>query len=193
MEGHHPYPIALFGKKNNSWRVYVTAREHYILHLLLCKFTPMQMPMFWKEYTSRKFSPARKLKSKSMSGQKHHLYGIGHTEETKRKMKDDPRCRSTEGKIGINNGTEYRFISPDDEIPKGWIRGKLPEADITRLRKSNVDPSKRAVNKGRKFDEKWIENLKKARQASPVLVCPDCGKPCKGAAALGSHRRTHKK
>ena len=191
VEGHHPFPIGIFGKKENKWKVWITPREHYILHLLLAKFAYLPMPMFWKNYTSRQFSPARALKSKSMRGEKHHLWGVGHAQEVKDKQKLDPRVRSVEGKIGINNGVTYKFIDPAEEVPEGWVKGKLPDSEETKEKKRNVDPSKRAVNKGRQFSQEWIDNMKKAKKNLHSLECPFCGKICRGAAALGSHKRKH--
>jgi hypothetical protein len=191
VEGHHPYPIGLFGKSDNSWRVWVTPREHYVLHLLLTKFTPLGMPMFWSQYTSREFSPARVLKSKSMLGEKHHLYGVGHTQEMKDKMKLDPRVRSVEGKVSITDGLTQRFIFPGELIPEGWVLGGVRESEATREKKRKVDPAKRAVNKGRKFSQEWKDNLKKAQANRPLMVCPECGKICKGQSALTGHRKKH--
>jgi hypothetical protein len=190
-EGHHPYPVGLFGKRDNPWRVWVTPREHYVLHLLLSKFTSLPMPMFWSKYTSREFSPARTLKSKSMQGEKHHLYGIGHTQDVKDRMKRDPRVRSVEGKIAITDGTRQVFIFPADPIPEGWWKGGVKESEETREKKRRVDPSKRGVNRGRQFDEEWLANMKRAQQDKPLLECPECGRQILGKGALGSHLRKH--
>lgn len=186
-EGHHIYPKGLFGKKDNKFRVWVSPREHYVLHLLLSKFTPLPMPLFWSDYSSKEFSPARSLKAKSMMGEKHPLYGIGHTPEMKERMKNDPRVRSVEGKVGINNGVEYKFISPEEEIPEGWVRGRGPDSEETKKKKSEVDPEKRAVNKGRRLSPEWRENLKKAAQNKTTLECPICGKFFRGEGGLATH------
>ena len=191
VEGHHPFPVGIFGKKENKWRVWITPREHYILHLLLAKFTPLPMPMFWKNYTSRQFSPARALKSKSMRGEKHHLFGVGHSDESIQRMIGDPRRSSLKGKVKINNGLTSKYIEKTEEVPAGWIKGSLPESEETKERKRNVDPSKRAVNKGRQFSQEWLDNMKKAKENLPSLECPFCRKICKGGAALGSHKRKH--
>lgn len=188
-EGHHIYPKGLLGKKDNKFIVWVSSREHYVLHLLLSKFTPLPMPLFWSELSSRQFSPARSLKAKSMMGDKHPLYGVGHTPEMKEKMRNDPRVRSVEGKIGINNGVEYRFIHPDEEIPEGWVRGRGPDSEETRKKKSEVDSEKRAVNRGRKLTPDWKENMRKAAQNKPLLECPFCGQMCRGAAAYATHNK----
>jgi len=193
VEGHHPYPLGLFGKRENKWRVYVTPREHYVLHLLLCKFTELRMPMFWKNYTSREFSPARTIASRQNSGEKHPRYGKNHTEEVKEKLRNNPNMKSVAGKKSITNGNTQKFIFPGEPIPEGWTPGGVKESEETKEKKRRVDPAKRAVNKGRKFSQEWLDNLKKSHQSKPELTCPSCGKVCKGAAALGSHKRTHKK
>ena len=192
VEGHHPYPVGIFGKRNNSWRVYVTPREHYILHLLLSKFTDLRMPMFWKTYTSREFSPARVIASRQNAGEKHPRYGKTHTEEVKDSLRNNPNNRSLTGKVSITNGNTQKFVRPEEPVPEGWVLGGVKESEETREKKRGVDPAKRAVNKGKKFSEEWLANMKTAQQNKPELICPLCEKVCKGAAALGSHLRTHK-
>jgi hypothetical protein len=149
--------------------------------------------MFWKNYTSREFSPARVIASKQNSGEKHPRYGKTHTEEVKEKFRNNPNRKAVAGKISITNGNTQKFIFPEDPIPGGWVKGGVKESEETKEKKRRVDPSKRAVNKGRKFSEEWLANLKKSHQNKPELICSNCGKVCKGGAALGSHMRTHKK
>lgn len=191
VEGHHPYPEGLFGKKENTWVVYVTAREHYILHLLLSKFTPLRMPMFWSQYTSRTFSPARSIASSQNRGSNHPRFGKKHTEEVIESLRANPNNRSLTGKISITNGERQVFIFPDDPIPLGWWKGGVKESEESRERKRNVNPSKRAVNRGRQFDENWIANMRLAQQNKPTLKCPECEKEVRGKGALGSHLRKH--
>jgi hypothetical protein len=191
VEGHHPYPVGIFGKKENSWRVFVTPREHYVLHLLLSKFTDLRMPMFWKEYTSRQFSPARVIASGQNKGDRHPRYGKTHTQEVKESLRNNPNNRSLKGKVSITNGLTQKFIYPSEVIPEGWVLGGVKESDETREKKRKVDPAKRAVNKGRQFSEEWLANMKKAQQNKPDSSCDICGKICKGKGALGSHMKTH--
>jgi hypothetical protein len=192
VEGHHPYPVGIFGKKEKSWSVFVTPREHYVLHLLLSKFTDLRMPMFWKEYTSRQFSPARVIASVQNRGDRHPRYGKTHTEEVKESLRNNPNNRSLKGKVSITNGLTQKFIYPSEVIPEGWVLGGVKESDETREKKRKVDPAKRAVNKGRQFSEEWLANMKKAQQNKPDSSCDICGKICKGKGALSSHMRTHK-
>ena len=181
FESHHIYPRGLFGATDNNFTVLVTPREHYVLHLLLSKFTPLSFPMFWTKGDSREFSVARKLKSESMKGEKHHLYGRGHSKETKEAMRINPNViNSVRGKKAINNGVSQKFIDIKTElVPEGWELGRLPLSEETKLKMSRVDPNIRAVNKGRKF---------------PTVgsTCPICGKTTTSKSGMAQHvRRSH--
>ena len=191
IEGHHPYPKGIFGKHDNNWRVWVTPREHYVLHLLLSKFTPLRMPMFWKDYTSREFSPARAIASEQNRGDKHPRFGKFHTEEVKESLRQNPNNRSLTGKISITNGLTQRFIHPNEKIPEGWVLGGVKESEESRIKKSKVDPAKRAVNKGRQFSEEWLANMRLAQLNKPLISCKVCGKQVRGNGALASHNRKH--
>jgi hypothetical protein len=191
VEGHHPYPVGIFGGEGNTWKVYVTPKEHYVLHLLLSKFSGLRMPMFWSEYTSREFSISRVIASKQNKGELHPMYGRSHTKEVKENLKNDPRVRSVAGKVAITDGVNQKFILPSNPIPEGWVLGGVKESEETRERKRNVDPSVRGVNKGKVFSQEWKDNMRKAKEKAPLLECEVCQKICKGKGALKSHMRVH--
>ena len=100
---------------NNSLSnlVYLTRSEHTKIH---------SNGKILSEETRRKMSKAKK-------GEKHPLYGKQLSEETKRKMSEAKKGENNPiyGKRfkWINNGFENRYISLDDEIPEGFIRGRL--------------------------------------------------------------------
>ena len=54
------------------------------------------------------------------SGEKHHLFGIGHTETTKIKM-----SRAKQNMKWITNGIEIKMIKENEEIPEGWRHGRI--------------------------------------------------------------------
>lgn len=56
----------------------------------------------------------------STLGDKNHFYGKTHSEETKQLIR-----RSLKGRVCINNGVSQTVV-PIDQIPEGWVRGKLP-------------------------------------------------------------------
>ena len=118
-ERHHIIPRSLGGSDNSSNLVDLTAREHFIAHLLLAKFNPcfqtinsiLIMRCGNKErhniQNSRMYEWARKEFSKYM--------------KTKRGVKN-----SQYGTMWISNIElkENKKISKDDVIPEGWVKGR---------------------------------------------------------------------
>lgn len=103
-EKHHIFPVSIFGKNNKI--VVLTGREHYIAHALLEKiylkryglkdqrtYKMLCAHMFFvgkgKYFNSYLYETAKIRKSDSMKGENHHLYGIGHSEEAKQKIKQN--------------------------------------------------------------------------------------------------------
>jgi hypothetical protein len=104
-EKHHIFPVSIFGKNNKI--VVLTGREHYLAHALLEKvyltryglsdqrtYKMICAHMFFagktdKYYNSYLYEASKIRKSENMKGEKHHLYGVGHTEESKKKIKDN--------------------------------------------------------------------------------------------------------
>ena len=53
-----------------------------------------------------------------------NMFGKHHTEETKQKIRNSSKGLNKD-RIWINNGVENRFIHFDEDIPEGFIRGRL--------------------------------------------------------------------
>lgn len=111
-ETHHIIPRSLGGTDNNENLIRLTAREHFICHLLLPKFTegPDRYKMLHafimmsgrSVYKSRAYDMHRReysaLMRKRMSGDKNHMFGVDrsgvkntfygkqHSDETKLKI-----------------------------------------------------------------------------------------------------------
>ena len=106
-------------KMNNSLSnlVYLTRSEHTKLHM---------KGKHNSEETKRKMSEAQK--------------GKKHSEETKRKISEAEKGEKHPlyGKRfkWINNGFENRYISLDDEIPEGFVRGMLKNINRIKIKKS---------------------------------------------------------
>ncbi len=102
-EKHHIFPISVFGKNNIV--VKLTAKEHFVAHLLLwkdfrkrygnknLKTKKMLHAIFLmmasdnnKKNNSRKFSKLREEYSESSKGLNNSFYGKTHSEKTKQKM-----------------------------------------------------------------------------------------------------------
>ena len=103
-EKHHTFPKSIFGK--NKRIVILTAREHYIAHVLLekicitrygCKHWKTQKMLFAhlsmksdnkRYFNSKLYENARKRFIILSSAENNHFYGKTHTEETKQKMSE---------------------------------------------------------------------------------------------------------
>lgn len=121
-ETHHIQPKSLGGSDSKDNLVELTAKEHFIAHLLLAKFKPCHqtmnaiMIMRCKNYgqhrndiqNSRMYEWARKEFSKYM------------------KMKSKGVSNSQYGTMWICNIElkENKKISKDIDIPEGWVRGR---------------------------------------------------------------------
>ena len=116
-------------KMNNSLSnlVYLTKSEHTKLHNKGNKY------FFGKSHSSE----TKQKMSEAKKGEKNPLYGKQLSEETKRKMSESHKGLQCEAKKGekhpmfgkkykfVNNGVENRFIHFDEDIPEGFIRGRL--------------------------------------------------------------------
>jgi hypothetical protein len=102
-EKHHIVPKCLGGTDDISNLVDLTAREHFIIHLLLCKIYPKNRKLsnaVWmmanvkREYqdryipSSRLYEIARLEYSKNSSGEGNPMFGKNHSNETKQKQRE---------------------------------------------------------------------------------------------------------
>jgi len=122
-ERHHIVPRCLGGRYVKENLVYLTAREHFICHLLLVKMHDYHGLKFallrmlscnqhqqrktnsrWYEYIKRLNSEAAKIRSAGKGGY-HKGKSIYHNPET----------------------SEEKFIAKEELIPEGWIKGWSPK------------------------------------------------------------------
>lgn len=110
-ELHHVIPKALGGSNDISNLVYLTAKQHFICHLLLpkmCNSIDHKQKMVYALWcmingnghgVSRHIPSARayekikaqlsSIKSQNMLGDKNHFFGKKHSDESKKKMSDN--------------------------------------------------------------------------------------------------------
>ena len=127
IENHHILPRSLGGKDTKDNIISLTAREHYIAHLLLARFNPcrqttcaiLMMQCGSKNQNrpnirnNRMYEWARKEFSKYPSHMKGHKYAVGNK-------------NSQYGTMWICNIElkENKKIPKDSEIPASWIKGR---------------------------------------------------------------------
>jgi hypothetical protein len=125
-EVHHIIPGSLGGTDDPDNLVRLSYREHFICHWLLIKFVrdpedkiKMILALRYMTFITKKskrivsswqFDVAKRLAKDNMSGENNPAYG----------------------KKWYNNGTEAIFLADDQEIPEGFVLGKLPVTEETR-------------------------------------------------------------
>lgn len=141
-EKHHIIPKSFGGLDDESNLVVLTAREHFIAHLLLTRMTSgmdksrmflaVRRMCYWSKYNPRDY----KISSRTFAHIKHNAtqYFVGlpsvrkgatHTEESKQKIRDkralqvftpEQNAKRALGVVGtawINNGTNNKRVKAD--------------------------------------------------------------------------------
>jgi hypothetical protein len=118
LEKHHVVPKCFGGSNTKDNIIFITAKEHFICHLLLVKIQTQperKMKMIYALYrmcgvchedrkvmSSRWFENVRKMMSEKCSGKNHPQYGTVHP------RKDIPRTAEVREKIRLSNtGKKY--------------------------------------------------------------------------------------
>lgn len=163
-ERHHIIPKSLGGNNKKDNLVILTAKEHFICHLLLVKMTtgndkvkmsyalrclvnqenPMQQRY---KITSRMYSVVKSLTRSAigsiMKGENNPFYGKKHTDETRKKMQEK-RALQDAPMLGKNHSSD--------------TKEKLKAAN----KKQFSDPEQRAM-RSKKSKELWADPVWRAK------------------------------
>jgi hypothetical protein len=161
-ETHHIIPKSLGGSNKKENLVKLTAREHFICHLLLTKMVSGD--------SKRKMAYACK---RMMSGNQYQdRYSINSTRYEKLKLQ-------------LNASLKGRTISDESKRKMSLAKlGKAKPDDIANrlrtMRKGKVNSQEHkdkcsAALKDRTFSLEWKEKLSDAH-ANRYITCPNCGK-----------------
>ena len=159
-ETHHIQPKSLGGSDSKDNLIELTAREHFIAHLLLAKFKPCFqtinaiMIMRCKSNTqcrvniqnSRMYEWAKKQFSKYM---KVRTKGVGNSQY----------CTMWICNIELE---ENKKISKNDIIPEGWIKGRSAWNEISRKtarQESRVDERAEKIKQKSAFFTKIYDKM----------------------------------
>jgi hypothetical protein len=217
VERHHIFIKAIFGE--NGRVVYLTAKEHFVAHLLLWKACrkrygvqhwktaktahavwsmsgvsrnlPGRLPTAWQ------VAQGRVASSEAMQGDLHWTRRIGVSNQTR-----VLQSLSASGRVAWTNGVINTYAK--DCPGEGWERGlTLTEDQIEARRNANLgkvygkrDPEVgrkiSAVKRGVPLTLEHRDALSVARRNIPVLLCEHCGKEIKGGKGnLKQHIRIH--
>lgn len=179
-EGHHILPKAfkMGGVRDKLNIVYLTAREHFIVHMLLVKMTRGQlkyklafalnfMCRFKGVVSSRTFYVARKMSSKynqlsGIYGEQHPLFGSKRSEHCRKRL--------SEMKLGSKNHMHGKFGE------KNHFFGK-----------HHKDETKEVISQ--KAKERYTDKTKHPMfgRKHKKLICPHCNKECSAPNAKRWH------
>lgn len=138
-EKHHILPRCLGGDNSSKNLVYLSARAHYIAHLLLCKIydNPKLSYALWmminsvaNSFQKSRFTPSSKLyeiaKKIAVVNISNHMTGKSKSESHKKNMsisasKRDPKTRKIPKNIGkthpkYGTGVKLKITSPDGTV-----------------------------------------------------------------------------
>lgn len=154
-EGHHILPKCMGGVDHNNI-IYLSRREHFIAHIILAKAFPghtiayalTRMNVDLDIKNSRFYDIARKLHGIAASnragryravtdGKSSRYIGVNDEMPSGWKLGSVPRgYTSNKNMVMINDGVSQTFC-PVDEIPLGWVQGRLPLDRVDMIRINN--------------------------------------------------------
>ena len=158
-EKHHIIPKCLGGNNKKENLVRLTAREHYIAHLLLAKIHNtfgLYLAVIYMQsgrFENRKFKFNSHLYQKIKEELSKKQKGKKHSEESKRKMSE-----ARKGKIPWNKGSKGLQV--------GWNKGKefLKGEKNPFYGKHHSEETKRKISEAKKGRIPWNKGKKKAEK-----------------------------
>lgn len=180
-ERHHIIPKSLGGGDEQSNLVRLTAREHFVAHLLLAKIYGekmiyaawMMMNANKKKYNNRQYAWVRE---QFVSLQTYQMTGTTRSDETKRKMsevaknkqKTEKHCQNiSEGRKGIVFSEDTKNKMSISHTGKKQSPETVSKRVAKNIGKKRSDETKQKMSKaqsGRVFSEEHIRKLSEARR-----------------------------
>ena len=184
-ERHHIIPRSFGGTNKPDNLVLLTAKEHYIAHYLLTKFTEGNMKRKAvyafhsfkmdrdgdrKINTPRLFEKSRREMSKIMSGKNNPMYGKTHTPESRKKISENRKGKAVGPKNPWHrsNRTEEELKQRGEKATlstkKNWEKLSDEEKEKIRIQRSQTmkrywaNVSDEEIKQHIEKSNKWKEN-----------------------------------
>jgi hypothetical protein len=128
FEEHHIIPVSLGGDNKKENRILLTAKEHFICHVLLCKFTKKEskIKMF---YALRAFQMKGQSQIRYFNSRLYDRVRLEHNAQIKQNFsgKNNPmfgKKSPTKGHKWYNDGVQEYKVDPIFKN-KNWNNGRL--------------------------------------------------------------------
>jgi hypothetical protein len=134
-ESHHIIPMCLGGEDHKTNLVELTPEEHFVAHQLLVKIYPENYNLIYAANMMCVFS------EKNIGRSQNKLYGwLRQKLSEANSLKQTGEGNSQYGTYWISNKEKKlsRKIRIDDEIPIGWIKGRIFIGNINYLGKIKI-------------------------------------------------------
>lgn len=150
-ERHHIIPKCMGGSDEDANLTTLTAKEHFLAHLLLIKIYPDNHKLYYallmmirdphnnRRYTSKSYETAKRYYSRMLSkrqtennimwsetARKKHSERMRGDNNPIRRFPDKNPFKGTsyvKGRKWFNNGVQNLYLSPDQIIPDGFVPG----------------------------------------------------------------------
>ena len=174
-EKHHITPKALGGSDDESNMVILTAREHFVAHLLLAKifgkgmWHAAHMMSNMKRYSSRKYAVVRK----------EHAYLVGNLMRGKKKPDGFGKRISENKERAKKISASMSGIPKSEEHKKNWKESRQNGLGWVRTEEQNAKLSNSVSGeKNPMFGQTHTEASRNiiAEANRQRIICPHCGK-----------------
>ena len=212
-EKHHIIPKSLGGSNKKENIVFLSAKDHFLCHKLLTKFTTgtsnqKMWNALWRmmnkqshnqlrdyEFTPEEYEEARinhsKIQSARMSKENNPFYGKKHSPETKKKMSESKKGKTYEEIFGSEYAAvmkQQRKVETTGKKRSNATKEKIRKSKLGKPRDPELMKSIGQKLKGRKQSQDTLEKKKVAREAGKK-TCEYCGK----RTMLTNYKRWHGK
>ena len=186
-EKHHIIPKSLGGTNDANNLVHLTAKEHYICHMLLVRMTEgeARTKMRYAVYRFANRNPNQKERIKITGRRYQYLREQLSLANKERPGPNKGKVMSKEQKQKISQALKGRILGPQSEEHKAklgkWVRTDAHCKAISDARKAQTGKQKRSEETKSKMSA-WQKGVPK-----PKVACEHCGKE----ASLMNYKRWH--